>query len=71
MHGTRPHTAHFNAPAAKSYLGLVAATPAHQGLLDQRHGLQLHSRTLAGTAFGGAQVNHPPHTGALTGHVAF
>ncbi|MFD3652199.1 hypothetical protein [Streptomyces sp. NPDC058620] len=49
----------------------MAATPAHQGLLDQRHGLQLHCRTLAGTAFGGAQVNHPPHTGALTGHVAF
>ncbi|ARX88295.1 amide hydrolase [Streptomyces alboflavus] len=35
LHGYEPHVPHFNASAAKSYLGLVAAVLAHEGQLDR------------------------------------
>ncbi|WP_409055535.1 serine hydrolase domain-containing protein [Streptomyces sp. SYP-A7185] len=63
FHGTRPHTPHFNASAAKSYLGLVAATLAHDGLLDRTALVSHYVPELAGTAYGDARVDHLLHMG--------
>lgn len=62
-HGTDAHTPHFNASAAKSYLGLVAATLAHQGLLDRSAPAHAYVPELAGTAFGDAAVQDLLHMG--------
>ncbi|MEW1925153.1 serine hydrolase [Streptomyces sp. NPDC088360] len=63
LHGTEPHTPHFNASAAKSYLGLVAAMLAHEGLLDRTALASHYVPELAGTAFGEATVDHLLHMG--------
>ncbi|WP_371749559.1 beta-lactamase family protein [Streptomyces sp. NBC_01283] len=63
FHGTEPHTPHFNASAAKSYLGLAAATLAHEGLLDRTALVTHYVPELAGTAFGEARVDHLLHMG--------
>ncbi|MEW2298265.1 serine hydrolase [Streptomyces sp. NPDC006743] len=63
LHGTDAHTPHFNASAAKSYLGLVAATLAHQGILDRTAPASAHVPELAGTAFGDARVQDLLHMG--------
>ncbi|MEU5952250.1 serine hydrolase [Streptomyces sp. NPDC047525] len=63
LHGAEPHTPHFNASAAKSYLGLMAAMLAHQGLLDRTALASHYVPELAGTAFGEAQVDHLLHMG--------
>ncbi|MGW6022172.1 serine hydrolase domain-containing protein [Streptomyces sp. NPDC055099] len=63
LHGTEPHTPHFNASAAKSYLGLLAATLAHEGLLDRTALVSHYVPELTGTAFGDAQVDHLLHMG--------
>lgn len=63
LHGSEPHTPHFNASAAKSYLGLVAAMLAHEGLLDRTAPVSHYVPELAGTAFGDAQVDHLLHMG--------
>ncbi|NEY36692.1 serine hydrolase [Streptomyces sp. PRKS01-65] len=62
-HGTEPHTPHFNASAAKSYLGLVAAMLAHDGLLDRSARTSAYVPELAGTAFGEARVEDLLHMG--------
>jgi CubicO group peptidase (beta-lactamase class C family) len=62
-HGAEAHTPHFNASAAKSYLGLVAATLAHQGLLDRTAITSSYVPELAGTAFGEARVDDLLHMG--------
>ncbi|MEU5088510.1 serine hydrolase [Streptomyces sp. NPDC021356] len=54
---------HFNASAAKSYLGLVAATLAHQGVLDRTATASAYVPELAGTAFGDARVQDLLHMG--------
>ncbi|WP_129305422.1 serine hydrolase [Streptomyces sp. L2] len=61
--GGDAHTPHFNASAAKSYLGLVAATLAHQGLLDRTAPASAYVPELAGTAFGDARVQDLLHMG--------
>ncbi|MEU1131304.1 serine hydrolase [Streptomyces sp. NPDC005900] len=58
-----PHVPHFNASAAKSYLGLVAAVLAHEGQLDRGAQVAKYVPELAGTAFGDAQVDHLLHMG--------
>ncbi|MFF3174892.1 serine hydrolase domain-containing protein [Streptomyces sp. NPDC057900] len=63
LHGYRPHVPHFNASAAKSYLGLVAAVLAHQGQLDRNTQVSKYVPELTGTAFGEAQVDHLLHMG--------
>ncbi|MFG3528309.1 serine hydrolase domain-containing protein [Streptomyces sp. NPDC047917] len=63
LHGLRPHDAHFNASAAKSYLGLVAAVLAHQGVLDRTATASSYIPELAGTAFGDSTVDHLLHMG--------
>ncbi|MGB8945528.1 MAG: serine hydrolase [Streptomyces sp.] len=63
FHGTEPHTPHFNASAAKSYLGLAAAMLAHEGLLDRTALVTHYVPELAGTAFGEARVDHLLHMG--------
>ncbi|MFE5051876.1 serine hydrolase domain-containing protein [Streptomyces sp. NPDC056637] len=63
LHGADAHTPHFNASAAKSYLGLVAATLAHQGLLDRTAPACAYVPELAGTAFGDARVQDLLHMG--------
>ncbi|MFH8473661.1 serine hydrolase domain-containing protein [Streptomyces sp. NPDC018000] len=62
-HGTEAHTPHFNASAAKSYIGLMAATLAHQGLLDRSARASAHIPELAGTAFGDATIEDLLHMG--------
>ncbi|MFD7533701.1 MULTISPECIES: serine hydrolase domain-containing protein [unclassified Streptomyces] len=63
LHGLRPHDAHFNASAAKSYIGLVAAVLAHQGVLDRTATASSYVPELAGTAFGDSTVDHLLHMG--------
>jgi CubicO group peptidase (beta-lactamase class C family) len=63
LHGYEPHVPHFNASAAKSYLGLVAAVLAHEGQLDRGMQVTRIVPELAGTAFGDAQVDHLLHMG--------
>ncbi|MES4907150.1 MULTISPECIES: serine hydrolase domain-containing protein [unclassified Streptomyces] len=63
MHGADAHTPHFNASAAKSYLGLAAATLAHQRLLDRTAPASAYVPELAGTAFGDARVQDLLHMG--------
>ncbi|MFH9071994.1 serine hydrolase domain-containing protein [Streptomyces alboflavus] len=63
LHGYEPHVPHFNASAAKSYLGLVAAVLAHEGQLDRGMQVSRIVPELAGTAFGDAQVDHLLHMG--------
>ncbi|MFJ5074472.1 serine hydrolase domain-containing protein [Streptomyces sp. NPDC088553] len=63
LHGYEPHVPHFNASAAKSYLGLVAAVLAHEGQLDRGARVATIVPELAGTAFGDAQVDHLLHMG--------
>ncbi|MEV7053346.1 serine hydrolase domain-containing protein [Streptomyces anulatus] len=63
LHGYEPHVPHFNASAAKSYLGLVAAVLAHEGQLDRGTQVAKIVPELAGTAFGDAQVDHLLHMG--------
>ncbi|MFJ9824694.1 serine hydrolase domain-containing protein [Streptomyces sp. NPDC101160] len=62
-HGTEAHTPHFNASAAKSYIGLMAATLAHQGQLDRSATASAHVPELAGTAFGDATIEDLLHMG--------
>ncbi|MFF9019296.1 serine hydrolase [Streptomyces eurythermus] len=62
-HGGAPHVPHFNASAAKSYLGLLAATLAHEGLLDRSARTDAYVPELAGTAFGEARVEDLLHMG--------
>ncbi|MCT2545153.1 MULTISPECIES: serine hydrolase [Streptomyces] len=63
LHGLQPHDAHFNASAAKSYIGLVAAVLAHQGVLDRTATASSYVPELAGTAFGDSTVDHLLHMG--------
>ncbi|WP_326779227.1 serine hydrolase domain-containing protein [Streptomyces sp. NBC_01445] len=63
LHGYEPHVPHFNASAAKSYLGLVAAVLTHDGQLDRGAQVAKYVPELAGTAFGDAQVDHLLHMG--------
>lgn len=63
LHGLQPHDAHFNASAAKSYIGLVAAVLAHQGVLDRTATASSYIPELAGTAFGDSTVDHLLHMG--------
>ncbi|GJF21090.1 MULTISPECIES: serine hydrolase domain-containing protein [Streptomyces] len=63
LHGTEPHTPHFNASAAKSYVGLLAATLAHDGLLDRSARTSAFVPELAGTAFGEARIEDLLHMG--------
>ncbi|MFF1360564.1 serine hydrolase domain-containing protein [Streptomyces sp. NPDC058297] len=63
LHGYEPHVPHFNASAAKSYLGLAAAVLAHEGQLDRGAQVAKYVPELAGTAFGDAQVDHLLHMG--------
>ncbi|MFC9592129.1 serine hydrolase domain-containing protein [Streptomyces sp. NPDC056944] len=63
LHGYEPHVPHFNASAAKSYLGLVAAALAHEGQLDRGAQVGTIVPELVGTAFGDAQVDHLLHMG--------
>lgn len=65
LHGYEAHVPHFNASAAKSYLGLLAATLAHEGHLDRGARVATYVPELAGTAFGEAQVDHLLHMGTL------
>ncbi|MFE6637607.1 serine hydrolase domain-containing protein [Streptomyces tendae] len=65
LHGSEAHVPHFNASAAKSYLGLLAATLAHEGHLDRGARVATYVPELAGTAFGEAQVDHLLHMGTL------
>ena len=63
LHGTEAHTPHFNASAAKSYLGLVAAVLVHHGQLDRTAAASSYVPELAGTAFGEARVDDLLHMG--------
>lgn len=65
LHGYEPHVPHFNASAAKSYLGLLAAILAHEGQLDRGTLVAKYVPELAGTAFGDTQVDHLLHMGTL------
>ncbi|MEU0446140.1 serine hydrolase domain-containing protein [Streptomyces tendae] len=65
LHGYEAHVPHFNASAAKSYLGLLAATLAHEGHLDRGARVATYVPELAGTAFGEAEVDHLLHMGTL------
>ncbi|MFB8037235.1 serine hydrolase domain-containing protein [Streptomyces sp. NPDC056004] len=68
LHGLRPHDAHFNASAAKSYTGLLAAALAHRGTLDRDATASEYVPELAGTAFGDSTVDHLLHMGT---HVSY
>ncbi|MFC9059052.1 serine hydrolase domain-containing protein [Streptomyces sp. NPDC057074] len=68
LHGTEPHTPHFNASAAKSYIGLLAAVLAHDGLLDRSARTAAHVPELAGTAFGDARIEDLLHMGTQVGY---
>ncbi|MER7780464.1 serine hydrolase [Streptomyces sp. NPDC096191] len=63
LHGTEPHTPHFNASAAKSYVGLLAAVLAHDGLLDRSARTAAYVPELADTAFGEARIEDLLHMG--------
>jgi CubicO group peptidase (beta-lactamase class C family) len=62
-HGTVAHEPHFTASVAKSFLGLVAATLAHDGALDRDALGSAYVPELAGTAFGDARVQDLLHMG--------
>ncbi|MFI2411988.1 serine hydrolase domain-containing protein [Streptomyces sp. NPDC018947] len=62
-HGTEAHTPHFNASAAKSYIGLMTATLAHQGQLHRSARASAIAPELAGTAFGDATIEDLLHMG--------
>ncbi|MFF7774903.1 serine hydrolase domain-containing protein [Streptomyces tanashiensis] len=68
QHGTEAHTPHFNASAAKSYIGLMAATLAHQGHLDRSAPASAHVPELTGTAFGDATIEDLLHMGTQVGY---
>ncbi|MET8899630.1 serine hydrolase [Streptomyces sp. NPDC004538] len=68
LHGTEPHTPHFNASAAKSYVGLLAAVLAHDGLLDRSARTAAYVPELAGTAFGEARIEDLLHMGTQVGY---
>ncbi|MFB6771939.1 serine hydrolase domain-containing protein [Streptomyces sp. NPDC056337] len=68
LHGTEPHTPHFNASAAKSYVGLLAAVLAHDGLLDRSARTAAYVPELAGTAFGDARIEDLLHMGTQVGY---
>ncbi|MEU9930810.1 serine hydrolase [Streptomyces anulatus] len=70
LHGYDPHIPHFNASAAKSYLGLVAAVLAHEGQLDRGAQVSKYVPELAGTAFGDAQVDHLLHMGTQVSYAS-
>ncbi|MCX4675302.1 beta-lactamase family protein [Streptomyces sp. NBC_01433] len=63
LHGCESHIPHFNASAAKSYIGLLAALLEHQGLLDRTTRVSTYVPELSGTAFGEADVDHLLHMG--------
>ncbi|MFF8716413.1 serine hydrolase domain-containing protein [Streptomyces sp. NPDC015184] len=63
LHGSEAHMPHFNASAAKSYIGLMAATLVHQGHLDRAARVSAHIPELAGTAFGDAAIEDLLHMG--------
>ncbi|MEH0394106.1 serine hydrolase [[Kitasatospora] papulosa] len=63
LDGIEGHTPHFNASAAKSYIGLVAAVLAHQGHLDRTLQTSFYVPELAGTAFGEARIEDLLHMG--------
>ncbi|WP_053663538.1 serine hydrolase domain-containing protein [Streptomyces sp. NRRL F-7442] len=63
LHGYEAHVPHFNASAAKSYLGLLAATLAHDGHLDRTARVAGYVPELSGTAFGDARVDDLLHMG--------
>lgn len=65
LHGYEPHVPHFNASAAKSYIGLLAAVLADQGLLDRDALVSRYVPEIAGTAFGDARVDDLLHMGTL------
>ncbi|MFE7357351.1 serine hydrolase domain-containing protein [Streptomyces sp. NPDC057543] len=65
LHGYEPHVPHFNASAAKSYIGLLAAVLADQGLLDRHALVSRYVPELTGTAFGDARVDDLLHMGTL------
>ncbi|MEU9624983.1 MULTISPECIES: serine hydrolase [unclassified Streptomyces] len=65
LHGYEPQVPHFNASAAKSYIGLLAAVLADQGLLDRDAPASRYVPELAGTAFGDARVDDLLHMGTL------
>ncbi|MEX0172522.1 serine hydrolase domain-containing protein [Streptomyces sp. LMG1-1-1.1] len=65
LHGYEPHAPHFNASAAKSYLGLLAAVLAHDGQLARDARVTKYVPELAGTAFGEARVDDLLHMGTL------
>ncbi|MFI5745456.1 serine hydrolase domain-containing protein [Streptomyces sp. NPDC051644] len=68
LHGLQAHDPHLNASAAKSYIGLLAATLAHQGILDRDAAASTYIPELAGTAFGDSTVDHLLHMGT---HVSY
>ncbi|MEE1742781.1 serine hydrolase [Streptomyces sp. BE147] len=63
LHGAQPQTPHFNASAAKSYVGVLAAILAHRGLLDRGARASSYVPEFAGTAFGEALVEDLLHMG--------
>lgn len=63
LDGFEQHMPHLNASAAKSYLGLVAAVLAHEGVLDRTAATSAYVPELAGTAFGEALINDLLHMG--------
>ncbi|NEB41542.1 serine hydrolase [Streptomyces sp. SID14515] len=65
LHGCEARIPHFNASAAKSYLGLAAAVLEHQGQLDRTAQVSSYVPELARTAFGEARVDHLLHMGTL------
>ncbi|MDV9186655.1 serine hydrolase [Streptomyces sp. SR27] len=65
LHGYESHVPHFNASAAKSYLGLLAAVLAHDGQLARDARVTKYVPELAGTAFGEARVDDLLHMGTL------
>ncbi|MFE7399794.1 serine hydrolase domain-containing protein [Streptomyces sp. NPDC057557] len=65
LHGYESHVPHFNASAAKSYIGLLAAILADQGLLDRDALVTRYVPELTGTAFGEARVDDLLHMGTL------
>ncbi|MFF1696480.1 serine hydrolase domain-containing protein [Streptomyces sp. NPDC058257] len=62
-HGLQPHDPHFNASAAKSYMGLMAAALIYEGALDREATASKYVPELAGTAFGDSTVDHLLHMG--------
>ncbi|MFG2631178.1 serine hydrolase domain-containing protein [Streptomyces sp. NPDC048473] len=65
LHGYESHVPHFNAWAAKSYIGLLAAVLADQGLFDRDAPVSRYVPEFTGTAFGEARVDGLLHMGTL------